>query len=62
MALEQAEYNLATIYSSHNTTPVQKIECNNETRKKLEQNFERDERKLVKCMGCGNNGHEIENC
>ena len=46
---EQAESNLSTIYSSHNTTPVHKIESNNETRKKFKhKNFERYERKLVK--------------
>ena len=50
VTLEQAEYNLATIYSSHNTTPNHKIERNDETRKKSKhKNFEREERKLVKC-------------
>ena len=34
VALEP-EYNLATIDSSHNNTPVHKIESNNETRKKF---------------------------
>ena len=61
VALEQAESNLATIDSSHNTNPIHKIESNNETKKLFEhKNFERDERKLVKCTGCGNYGHEIE--
>ena len=63
VALEQAESNLATIDSAHNTTPIHKIESSNTTRRKFEyKSSVQDDKKLVKCTGCGNNGHEIVNC
>ena len=71
VGLELAESNLAIIDSCHNNnTLINNIVNTRHIKRKEEETrsnyfkveYSRNDRHMLKCTGCGNNGHEVDKC